>query len=74
MINRTHEVIIYAGPHYTDKIAKRYLTIGSLDQLREGARVKTQQLSATRNHRTWVDLIDPDGAPLTHWIFDEGTL
>ena len=69
-----YEVIIYAGSHYTDPIAKRYLTVGSVDQIREGARVKVQQLLATRNRRTWVDLIGPDGAPLVHWNFDEGTL
>ena len=67
-----YEVIIYAGSHYTDKIAKRYLAVGPLAQIREGALVAVQQLAETRNKRIWVDLVDDNYAPLTHWIFDEG--
>jgi hypothetical protein len=69
-------VKIHRGAHYTDPIEYEYQTIGSLDHIKEGARVHTQRLPATRNKRTWVELFDiqfPDCA-LTHWSFDEGTL
>ena len=67
-----YRVVIHMGAHYRDPIACQYKTVGSISQIREGARVKCQQLLATRNKRTWVDLQTLEGAPVTHWNFDEG--
>lgn len=75
---KVYRVTIYSGPHYTDPVAHTYRCVGSVDQIREGARVKCQQIPATRDKRVWVDLFDEkSGSGLecaaTHWIFDEGT-
>ncbi len=71
-----YSVKIHRGAHYTDPVEYEYQAIGSLDQIREGARVHVQRLSATRDKQTWVDLFNPEfpGYALTHWNFNERTL
>lgn len=58
-----YTVTIYAGGHYTDAIKTQYKAIGSIDQIKEGARIKCE------GRRLWVDLHEGE-KPVTHWIFN----
>ena len=66
-------VTIHAGAHYTDRSRARYKTVGHIDHIQEGARVKCLQLRPGK--RTWVTVNDESNkAPVTHWNMCEGEL
>jgi hypothetical protein len=66
-------VIIYDGAHYTDPVLCEYQAVGSMDQIREGARVKVIQ-KRPGGMRTWVNVETLGGDPVTHYNFQEGEI
>ena len=63
--NTPYTIVIYDGPHYTDKILKKYDGVGSLDQIKAGVEVHIRQ-SVSASGRHWVDVMSGN-TPVTHW-------
>ena len=65
-----YEVVIHDGAHYRDPELERYKTVGSIDQIKEGARVKNRQKYKSR--RLWIELLNEDGVTCEDWLFFYG--
>ena len=62
--------LIHAGPHHTDKLANKILSIGTIESAIESARVTCGQKMVLRNKRVLVEFNDSEtGAPITSRIF-----
>ena len=67
--------LIHDGPHHTDKLANKILSVGTIESAIESARVTCGQKMATRGKRVFVEFNDGEtGAPITSRVFCEDML
>lgn len=63
---------VHSGPHCTSPMAFVIRSMGGIDQVIEGARVKCGQAIATRGRRVCVEFFNSDGEFVTSRYFLEG--